>query len=61
MIPLSKAFLCADFDCQTIGDNSRECARCGSISLLKIESVLNRTDAGAAKDLRELEKIFKLQ
>lgn len=36
-IELSKAYLCLDCDC--IGDNSRQCAACGSHSIISMKVV----------------------
>ena len=37
---LSESYLCAD--CESIGSNSRNCAKCQSGALLNLASVLNR-------------------
>lgn len=54
MIPLSRAYLCAD--CDTVGANSRECVRCGSQALYLLSKLLNR-EASTAADEKSKELI----
>jgi hypothetical protein len=43
VIPLSRAYLCAD--CETVGDNARECVRCKSGAVYPLIKLLNREAA----------------
>jgi hypothetical protein len=54
IVPLTRAVIC--IDCEAITQGIHECPACGSLSLLSVARILNRTaayDASAAGEVRE--------
>lgn len=49
---LTAAYLCPD--CEVVGDNSRQCACCGSRALLSLANALNRETVDAYAEEKAL-------
>lgn len=54
--PMSDAFVC--MDCAQVGDNSRQCACCGSQGILSLSKVFDRRAPEALTEY--LERLVKL-
>ena len=48
-IHISRAYFCQD--CEHIGDNSKQCAKCGSVAIHQIQRWLDRIPADSQQQL----------
>ena len=48
LIPMRDAYLCANLECNMIGNDSRKCWACGSNAVLSLQSVIDKKDSVAS-------------